>query len=520
MVGKRFVYPYSARFCAVGYWEDERAMTGRAPGSTSDPTSPVQPGEVLLGKYRVDRILGAGGIGIIVAAHHLQLDERVAIKFLLPDALQSPDVVARFAQEARAAVKIKSEHVVRVIDVGTLPSGSPYMVMEYLEGADLSAVLSRRGPMPIEEVVALVLQACEALAEAHALGIVHRDLKPANLYAIARADGSPSVKVLDFGISKVTTPGADMGMTKTSAIVGSPLYMSPEQMRSAKSVDARTDIWSIGAILYELLSGQPPFTGESLPELCVNIMNSAPPPILSLRPDLPHKLEAVILRCLEKDRQNRFANIAELAVALAEFAPRQAKNSVERVAKVIQAAGISSSHFQMPEGSVPPPASKHVKTHASWGSTSPGGSTKRAPLFVLLGVGALAIGGAGVWIGARSHGATTTVVTPVLTAAEPARESVTSAPAATPAPAAVTAIASAPAATTVASAESAASTAPMATGLTAKGATPPGNAGRAPAPGNARSTGGARPSRPDPHPSSAPQAPAPASPGDIFQDRQ
>ena len=192
--------------------QDRRAL------GASQPFSPCEDRLVLLGKYRVDRILGAGGIGVIVAAHHLQLDERVAIKFLLPDALQSPDVVARFAQEARAAVKIKSEHVVRVIDVGTLASGSPYMVMEYLEGADLSAVLSRRGPMPVEEVVGLVLQACEALAEAHALGIVHRDLKPANLFSIARADGSASVKVLDFGISKVTTAGADMGMTTTSAI--------------------------------------------------------------------------------------------------------------------------------------------------------------------------------------------------------------------------------------------------------------------------------------------------------------
>jgi len=482
---------------------------------------PVQPGEVLLGKYRVDRILGAGGIGIIVAAHHLQLDERVAIKFLLPDALQSPEVVARFAQEARAAVKIKSEHVVRVIDVGTLPSGSPYMVMEYLEGADLSAILTRRGPMPVEEVVGLVLQACEALAEAHALGIVHRDLKPANLYAIARADGSPSVKVLDFGISKVTTPGADMGMTKTSAIVGSPLYMSPEQMRSAKSVDARTDIWSIGAILYELLSGQPPFTGESLPELCVNIMNVAPPPILALRPDLPPKLEAVILRCLEKDRQNRFANIAELAVGLAEFAPRQAKNSVERVAKVIQAAGISSSHFQLPEGTVPPPASKQAKTHASWGSTSPGGSSTRAPLFVLLGIGALAVGGAGVWIGSRSHGASTTVVAPTAAMVEPPRDHPTNAPAA-PAPATATAsVATAASAETAPAAPSAATS-----GVAKSGMAPSGNAGRAPvsppANTNRASGGGARPSRPDPHPSSGTQTPAPSPtpPGDIFQDRQ
>jgi serine/threonine-protein kinase len=480
----------------------------------------------MLGKYRVDRILGAGGIGIIVAAHHLQLDERVAIKFLLPDALHSPDVVARFAQEARAAVKIKSEHVVRVIDVGTLPTGSPYMVMEYLDGADLSAILSKRGPMPVDEVVELVLQACEALAEAHAIGIVHRDLKPANLFSIARADGSASVKVLDFGISKVTTPGADMGMTKTSAIVGSPLYMSPEQMRSAKSVDPRTDIWSLGAILYELLSGHPPFTGESLPELCVNIMNTAPAPLHTLRADLPPRLEAVILRCLEKDRQNRYANVAELAVALAEFAPRQAKNSVERVAKVIQAAGISSSHFHLPEGSIPPPGSKQAKTHASWGSTTPGGATTRAPLFVVFGIAALAVGGIGVWIGARSHGAAQTEVLPAPKTADTSRaapEVATPSMTAVPSP-----VAPLSASAASASAGAVGVSAPADVGGTTKpnapsAATPAANAGRAPAPATniARPGGGSRPPRADPHgPSASPSSPTPTSPGDIFQDRQ
>src|ERR1700760_4922495 len=192
----------------------------------------VREGDVLAGKFRIERVLGRGGMGVVVAATHIQLEERVALKFLLPEALGNGEAVARFAREARAAVKIKSEHVARVSDVGTLDSGSPYMVMEYLEGQDLADWVRHSGAMRPADAVEFVLQACEAIAEAHALGIVHRDLKPANLFVTRRVDGSPCVKVLDFGISKLTTPGStsDMGMTRTSTVMGSPLYMSPEQM--------------------------------------------------------------------------------------------------------------------------------------------------------------------------------------------------------------------------------------------------------------------------------------------------
>ncbi|MGH7270161.1 MAG: serine/threonine protein kinase, partial [Polyangiaceae bacterium] len=209
----------------------------------SDPQSSesldigVQAGDVLAGKYRVEQVLGVGGMGVVVAAHHLQLDEKVALKFLLPHALTNAEAMARFEREARAAVKIKSEHVARVSDVGKLENGSPYMVMEYLEGTDLAGWLEKRGALSIEEAVEFVLQACEAIAEAHALGIVHRDLKPANLFCVRRADGRLSIKVLDFGISKVTKGGIqDVSMTRTTAIMGSPLYMSPEQMQSSKQV--------------------------------------------------------------------------------------------------------------------------------------------------------------------------------------------------------------------------------------------------------------------------------------------
>src|SRR5689334_443951 len=223
--------------------------------------SPVQPGQMLADKYRVERILGTGGMGIVVAARHVELNVLVAIKFLLPHVLSNQTAVARFAREARAAVKIKSVHVARVSDVGTLETGAPYMVMEFLRGQDLSTLLRERGPVPYPDAVDFVLQACEALAEAHALGIVHRDLKPANLFMITAADGTPCIKVLDFGISKITQPGTsdpDYGMTKTQTLTGSPLYMSPEQMTSSRAVDGRTDIWAMGTILFELVCGRPP----------------------------------------------------------------------------------------------------------------------------------------------------------------------------------------------------------------------------------------------------------------------
>ncbi len=303
----------------------------------------VREGDVLAGKYRIERVLGQGGMGVVVAATHLQLDERVALKFLLPEALENGEAVARFAREARAAVKIKSEHVARVSDVGTLESGSPYMVMEYLQGQDLADWVRDRGPMNVPDAVEFVLQACEALAEAHALGIVHRDLKPANLFVTKRADGSPCIKVLDFGISKFTLPGAsDLNMTRTQAIMGSPLYMSPEQMSSARGVDARTDLWAIGVILYEILSGHVPFEAETLPQLCGLILEGTPRSLRETRPDVPQAVEACILRCLAKDRAARFANAAEFAFALAPFGPPGAARSAERIARVLKTPGAAA----------------------------------------------------------------------------------------------------------------------------------------------------------------------------------
>jgi serine/threonine-protein kinase len=318
----------------------------------------VHEGEILAGKYRVERILGIGGMGVVVAARHIELDNRVAIKFLLPLFLSNQEAVARFAREARAAVKIQNEHVARVTDVGTLPNGAPYMVMDYLEGEDLAAWLEQRGPLPVDQAVEFVLQACVAVADAHALGIVHRDLKPANLFCVRRTDGQLSIKVLDFGISKMAdmTGLASGSVTRTSAMMGSPSYMAPEQMRSSKDVDGRTDIWALGVILFELIAGRPAFLAETVPAMAIKIATEPAPAIQNLRPDVPAGLEAILLKCLEKDRTRRYANVAELAVALLPFAPPRAKASVERIAGIIRAAGLSTSSLLPPSPNAVDPA--------------------------------------------------------------------------------------------------------------------------------------------------------------------
>jgi serine/threonine-protein kinase len=299
----------------------------------------VAPGEVIAGKYRIERVLGEGGMGVVVAAHHLQLDEKVAIKFLLPGALGSTEVVSRFVREARAAVKIKSQHVARVIDVSQLDDGSPYMVMEYLDGMDLSDWLEKRGPLGVAQAVDFVLQACDALAQAHALGIVHRDLKPANLFRIKSPDGSDLVKVLDFGISKMQSQDGSHSLTRTNALMGSPFYMSPEQLMASKTVDARSDIWSIGVILFELLSGRPPFHAEAITELAIKIANDPPPDLAALRADVPKGVVEAIAKCLEKQRESRFSDVGELATALAPFGAKHSLGLADRIVRTVGRAG-------------------------------------------------------------------------------------------------------------------------------------------------------------------------------------
>jgi serine/threonine-protein kinase len=300
-------------------------------------SSPVQPGDVLADKYRVDRVLGVGGMGVVVAATHLQLDQVVALKFMLPEVLKDAAAVSRFLREAKAVVRLKGEHIAHVLDVGTLANGAPYIVMEYLAGSDLADVLDKQGRLPIEDACQYVLEACEGMAEAHALGIIHRDLKPQNLFLTQRPDGTSVVKVLDFGISKSNVAETSAAhATQTSAMMGSPAYMSPEQIHSAKDVDARTDIWALGVILYQLVSGRLPFNAERLMEMCVQVLSSEPAPLRELRTDAPPELEQVVARCLHKQREQRYANMAELAAALARFVPSAGMQSVERVSRLLK----------------------------------------------------------------------------------------------------------------------------------------------------------------------------------------
>lgn len=368
----------------------------------SEGQAPVRAGEVLAGKYAVESVLGAGGMGVVVAATHVQLGQRVALKFLLPGACGNAEAVERFLREARAAVQIQSEHVARVSDVGTLETGSPYMVMEFLQGTDLDQIVRSRGPLPIPEAVDAVLQACEAIAEAHALGIVHRDLKPANLFVTQRADGSSLIKVLDFGISKARSLDSRAGMTATSSVMGSPFYMSPEQMRSSKNVDHRTDVWSLGVILHELLTAHPVFEAETIPDLCVRIATEPPTPLRHHRPDAPAELEAVVLRCLERDLSKRWQNVAELAQALLPFAPKSSRISVERITRVIQGAGMSTSALALPPSSVSPPALA-AGTVGGWGATGRIGKPAKTIAAVGAVVGLLTIAGAALLV-LRSSG--------------------------------------------------------------------------------------------------------------------
>ena len=390
----------------------------------------------------------------MLAATHVHLHERVAIKILLPELMCDRETVQRFLREGRAAVKIRSPHVARVKDVGELPDRTPYIVMEYLEGSDLGAVLEAQLKLPVQQAVDYVLEACEAIAEAHAMKTVHRDLKPSNLFLTRMPNGTTCVKVLDFGISKMNAgePGA-VNMTTTLAVMGSPAYMSPEQLKASRTVDPRADIWSLGVVLHELIAGTPPFAAQTIAELSVQILSEDPPWLADVVGGVAPGLAGVVATCLRKKAAERFSNLADFADALAPFGSTAARRSAEcivhtlgmpavRAARIVEppAAHVSTrsvDQFARTSAAVAPSAAARTVVRPSRVS----GRSISAFLFAgitLAGVGVVAGGYALVQRGRQANGVPTTsaTVAPELPSALPAPAQITSTSAgAPPAPA-------------------------------------------------------------------------------------
>ena len=303
---------------------------------------PVTAGELIGGKYRIDSMIGEGGMGVVFAATHVDLHCTVALKVIRPEFHDQPELVARLMLEARAAAQIRSEHVCRVLDVARLESGPPYVVMEHLEGKNLAMVLNDKGRLSERLAIDYVLQACEALAEAHRIGIIHRDLKPENLFLAEFPDGRRAIKVLDFGISKMIgslVAPATRALTNPSAAMGSPHYMAPEQMAASRDVDARADIWALGAILHELVTGKLAFDGNSLPAVCAAVLQSNPTPVRDFLDDLSPGLEQTVLACLVKDRDRRLGTVAELAQRLAPYGSASSAESAVRISRLTETEG-------------------------------------------------------------------------------------------------------------------------------------------------------------------------------------
>ncbi len=297
---------------------------GHAPGRSEEhlgeaqsaPAMPgVGPGVLIAGKYEIIEEIATGGMGVVYLAQQSGLNRSVAIKLMRASVAGSVDAAIRFTREARIAAQLSSPHIVSVVDIGLTEEGLPFIVMEHLKGRDLESHLAACGALPVSECIELARQICRGLHEAHSQGIVHRDLKPSNIFLVPEAGGGNRAVLLDFGVSKLTTQ-ADLSLTQTGTVMGSPRYMSPEQLADSKGVDHRADIWSLGVIIYELLAGTPPYKSNTLVHLVAEILQGRPQPLREIRPDVPAGLVAIVERCLRREPQERFDNAQALAQAL------------------------------------------------------------------------------------------------------------------------------------------------------------------------------------------------------------
>lgn len=329
-------------------------QTARQPGT---PLELPSPGDVVHARYRVRHELGRGGMAAVLSAYDGVLEREVALKIMLPQLVTSRESVERFINEARSLAKLESPHVVRVLDCGRLKApiacaGLPYMVLELLRGEDLYTVAAREGGLSADRVVRYALQACAGLAAAHVQGIVHRDLKPENLFLALDANGQECLKVLDFGIARSHSRRA---LTRGRVGLGSPGYMSPEQVQGGGEIDARSDVWGLGVVMYELLAHRPAFVGDDPHTLCAQTLTAEVVPLERHRPDLPPALIRVVERCLERDPARRFNGVEELAHALLQV-PVAEREPVE----------LDSEDIVVLDVPVERPRPRPVRRAASW----------------------------------------------------------------------------------------------------------------------------------------------------------
>ncbi len=410
----------------------------------------VQPGSVIAGKYRVERQLGSGGMGVVVEATHLALGQRVAVKLLDRELASAGENVARFFREARVAASLPSEHIARVSDVGQAEDGAPYLVMELLVGDDLAAEIARAGRLAVADAVDWTLQACEGLADAHAAGVVHRDVKPQNLFLARRPGRPPVLKILDFGLTKEAVREG-MTLTQPGSIFGTPQYMAPEQVLDSQSVDARCDQHALGMVLYEALTGRPPYEGTAASQLFVVIVTAPPPSARALRAEVPRALDQAIVRALAKKPDERFPSLAEMAEAIAPFGGPPARAVAANVRRVLVASGPGGAARAYPATAVPAGAGERAGRDPAPSGTDLTSSSdhgrrgrKNLRIAVAGGLGVVAVAGVAAVMVVGRYGAPVPAAS-ALTAASPPPAPSASSPAVPPASAPVPAEAAAPA---------------------------------------------------------------------------